>query len=230
MVGEGTGFGVPVLQYLNDMYFSGESSLFLSRREGVQVIRKEFLMNRAPRRKIRNSKIQSRMLVAFWRCLNELYMKHRRWRFIIRMSISRRVGIRTRFAEVPPAGKVILTYKVSNSHIDVKVDLGLVEKKGLKNVFLLNELGSNFLRRYSDSDGTKLLDNQIGAWEVVEAAQATMTDINGKLGFSLSQITGGIMRRGREYIKGFQDWAGLDYEVIPNGNDAFEYEIQTVRG
>lgn len=144
------------------------------------------------------------------------------------MSISRRIGIRTRFVDVTPAGKVILTYLVDDNHIHVNVDLRLVEKKGLQNVFLLNEQGSNFLRIYSDSDGTKLHDNHIGAWEVVKAASATMTDINGKVGFRLSQIAGGILRRGREYIKGFQDWAGLDYAVIPKGDDNLEYEIETL--
>jgi hypothetical protein len=72
LVGEGTGFGVPVLQYSDDMYFSGESKLLLSRRERIQVIRKEFLMDRAPKRKIGNSIIQSRILLAFWRHLSAL--------------------------------------------------------------------------------------------------------------------------------------------------------------
>jgi len=31
MVGEGTGFGVPVLKYLDDTYFSGSAHVYLSR-------------------------------------------------------------------------------------------------------------------------------------------------------------------------------------------------------
>jgi hypothetical protein len=145
------------------------------------------------------------------------------------MSISRRIGVRTKFVDVTPAGKVILTYLVGDNHIRVNVDLKHVEKEGLRNVFLLNEQGSDCFRIYSDSNGTRLVDNHIGAWEVVEATSATMTDLNGEFGFRLSQISGGILRRGREYIKGFQDWAGLDYAVIPKDDDNFEYEIETIR-
>lgn len=228
MVGEGTGFGVPVLQYLDGMYFSGESRLFLSRREKLQVIRKEFLMDSTPIRKIGNSRIRSRLLLTFWRYLHELYMKHRRWRFIIRVSISRRIGVRTRFAKVNPVGKVILTYVFNKNHIHITVDLGLVERKDLQNVFLLNEQGSECFRRYSDSNGTTLYDSQIGAWEAVEAAHVTMTDANGKVGFRLSQIAGMTLRRGREYIHGSQDWAGLDYALQPKDNETIEYEIETL--
>ena len=144
------------------------------------------------------------------------------------MSISRRVGVRTRYAKVPPAGRVILTYVINDDHIRVAVDLGLVEKKGLRYVFLLNELSSDFLGRYSDSNDTILYGSQIGAWEVVEAAHAAMTDISGKVGFRLTQIPGVTLRRGREYIRGYQDWAGLDYAVTPKGNKTFEYEIEMI--
>ncbi len=228
MAGEGTGFGVPVLQYPSDMYFSGESKLLLAQSGKTLLIRKEFLMDRVPKRKIGNSLIQNRILLAFWRYLAELYMKHRLWRFIIHMSISRRVGVHTRFAKVDPVGKVVLTYVFDNNRIRVLVDLGLVEKKDLQSIFLLNEQGSDFFRSYSDSNGTRLHNNKIGAWDVVKAANATMADAKGKVGFRLSQIEGGILRRGREYIKGSQDWAGLDYTLTPNSKETFEYEIETL--
>ena len=64
VAGEGTGFGVPVLQYSGDLYFSGKSRLFISQRKKMLVIRKEFLMDRIPRRSIGNSRIQSRILLA----------------------------------------------------------------------------------------------------------------------------------------------------------------------
>jgi hypothetical protein len=228
-VGEGTGFGVPVLQYSSDLYFSGKSRLLVSHGDEMLAIRKEFLMDMVPTRTIRNSRIQSIFLLGFWRSLNQLYMKHRLWRFIIQMSISRRIGIRTRFAKVKPAGTVILTYIVKNNRIRVTADLRFVDKRNLQSVFLLNEQSSDLLRRYYDSNGVKLHDCQIGAWDTVKATRAVMTNANGGVGFRVSQVAGATLRRGREYLKGYQDWAGLDYAFIPNGRVTFEYDIETLK-
>jgi hypothetical protein len=91
---------------------------------------------------------------------------------------------------------------------------------------VLNEQGSRYFRRYLDSNGVLLFDKNIGAWETVEADSASITDIKGNICFRLARKDGTILRRGREFIRGFQDWVGLDYELGLGNSSVFEYEIE----
>lgn len=223
-VGEGAGLCVPVLLYSSGMYFPGSSKVYVSRQRDF-AIRKEFIIDRMPGRKIGNTRLGNRALLGFWRRLGDLYMKHRRWRFIIRMNISRRIGVRTNFFKVNPVGRVIVTYHIDGDCILTEVDISHVRRNGLQKLFVLNEQGTRFFSKFSDSDGMELSDKRIGAWETVDADSASITDSNGRLGFRLSQKEDTILHRGGEYMERSQDWIGLDYEVDPK-HDIFEYGIK----
>ena len=90
---------------------------------------------------------------------------------------------------------------------------------------MLNEEGAHFFRKYSDSAGLKLADKEIGIWDSVTAQSAKIADNQGRTGFSLKNVEGTVLRRGREFVKGRLDWIGLDYELNPE-DDIFEYEIE----
>ncbi|NIO36161.1 hypothetical protein GTO27_00495, partial [Candidatus Bathyarchaeota archaeon] len=72
---------------------------------------------------------------------------------------------------------VVVTYGISRDRISVKVDFSLLLKRNLQRIAILNEQSSRFFRRYSDSKGTKLIDEKIGSWETVEAEWASITDL-----------------------------------------------------
>jgi len=226
-VGEGTGFGVPVLIYSDETYFSGSSHVYLSRQNDFKIIRKEFFMDEVPRKRIRKVKLENQKLRAMSRYLDELYQKHRRLRLLTLKSLSMRMGVHTSFVKTTTVGKVIVTYGISQSLILVKTDFSLLKRENLKKIFMLNEQGSRFFRRYSDSNGTKLVDKKIGAWETIEAEWASITDLQGRVGFRLWGTKNSVLRRGREFLKGCLDWIGLDYEINPK-NAVFEYEIEII--
>jgi hypothetical protein len=92
---------------------------------------------------------------------------------------------------------------------------------------MLNEQGSRFFRMCTDSDSTKSVDEEIGAWNHVKAQWANITDLNGEVGFHLSNVSDSILRRGREFLKDCVNWIGLDYEVDPK-HAQFEYGIQII--
>lgn len=224
-VGEGTGFGVPVLLYSDETYFSGSSHVYLSRQNDFKIIRKEFFMDTVPRKRIRKVKLENQKLRAILRYLAELYQKHRHLRLLTLNSLSKNMGVHTSFVKTAPVGKVIVTYGITQGRVQVKTDFSLLKRENLQKIFVLNEQGSKFFRRYSDSNGTKLVDKQIGAWETIETEWASITDLQGRIGFRLWNAKNTILRRGREFLKDCRDWAGLDYEVNPK-NAVFEYEIE----
>jgi len=73
----------------------------------------------------------------------------------------------------------------------------------------------------------RLIDRQIGAWDIVDSDWACLTDLQGRVGYRLWGVKGSVLRRGRETMKNCLDWVGLDYEVNPH-REVFEYRIEIV--
>lgn len=227
LIGEGAGFGVPVVSYANDMFFSGSSNLNLKNRGNSIILHKEFMMDRVQRKEIKGIRLENQTLRAIWRLMDKLYRKHRRLQSIASTDMARRMGIKFVFKDADPAGKVAITYCIDRNRINVRADFSLLSKDRLRKIFLLNEQGTKFFRRYSNSDGSSIIDGHIGAWRNVNAKSAKITDARGKIGFELLKKNGSILHVGREVVDGSADWIGLDYE-LDCGDNKFEYEIRIV--
>ena len=134
-------------------------------------------------------------------------------------------GVRSSFIRSPHKGSVIVTYIMDRNRILVKLNLSQLKRTNLGKVFVLNEQGAHFFRTYSDSEGLRLVDGEIGIWENVTAQTAKIANGENKIGFCLKSIEGSMLRRGREVMEDSLDWIGLDYEI--NSKDYhFEYEIE----
>jgi hypothetical protein len=109
----------------------------------------------------------------------------------------------------------------------VKACFQKLEKRGLKKTFMLNEQGTRFFRKYNDSLGMKLMDDKIGAWDLVGGEWACLKTLKGEIGFRLWNVNDAVLHRGREFLEGSLDWVGLDYE-ISRKNDAFMYVVEVL--
>jgi hypothetical protein len=227
VIGEGTGFGVPIAKYSDETFFSSSAFLQIEKQENLVIIRKEFSMDRVLRDKIRNLKlenIQARKLIDFF---SDQYQKHKRLAQIILWAKQYllKLGINSVFVKAIPKGKVTVTYTLEGNRILVKLNFNQLDRSNLQKVFVLNEHSALFFRKYSDSEGLALTDEEIGAWNIVTAQFARIADNQGKIGFNLKNVDGAILRRGREFMEGSLDWIGLDYE-LDGSCDQFEYEIE----
>jgi hypothetical protein len=225
-VGEGTGFGFPVLMYSDETYFSGSSRVYVCQQTNLVTIRKVFSMDRVARDKFRNVKLENRKVRTLLDYASKLYQKHKRSRFIALKTkgLLAGLGVQANFIKAPTLGEVIVTYLINQGRILVKVDFSLVKTSDLKKTFVLNEQSSTFFRVYSDSNKARLIDDEIGAWDPINAPWASISDLRGKVGFRLRQTENSVLRRGREFLRNSMDWVGLDYEVDPE-NVTFEYGI-----
>jgi hypothetical protein len=227
VIGEGTGFGVPIAKYSDETVFSGSSSLYVRRRGNSVEIRKEFLMDLVTKDRFRNLKLKIpgvRALSDFF-CLQ--YQRHKRLvrPVLIVRSLFPKVGIKSSFMKRPHKGTVIVTYVMKKNRVHVKLNFSNLEQTDLGKVFILNEQGAHFFRTYSDSEGLRLVDEEIGAWDDVTAQSAKIANEQNKIGFSLKSLEGSMLKRGREWMEGSLNWIGLDYELEPE-NGHFEYEIE----
>jgi len=227
VIGEGTGFGVPIAKYSDETVFSGSSSLYVRRLGNGVEIRKEFLMDLVTRDRFRNLKLKMpgiRKLSDFF-CLK--YQKHKRLvrPVLIVRSLFPKFGIKSSFIKRPHKGTIIVTYVMKRNRIQVKLNFSKLEHTDLGKVFILNEQGAHFFRTYSDSKGLRLVDDEIGAWDNVTAQSAKIVNEQNQIGFSLKSLEGSMLKRGRELMEGYLNWIGLDYELEPESRH-FEYEIE----
>jgi hypothetical protein len=227
VVGEGTGFGVPIGKYSDETFFSGSSFLQVHKQENFVIIRKEFLMDLIARGKLRNLKLENMKLRRIIDSVSLLYQKHKHLAQFILLAkgLLFKFGVESTFVRTVPKGKVIATYTINHNRILVKLSFSELDRNNLQKVFVLNEQGAHFFRKYSDSEGLKLDDEEIGAWDGVTAQSAKISDKKDRIGFSLKNVDGTMLRRGREAVKGSLNWIGLDYELSPE-DDQFEYEIE----
>ncbi len=224
VVGEGTGFGVPVVLCSDETYFSGSSRLCLYKKNDSITVLKEFLMDMIQRKEFGGIRLENQKLRAAWKSMDRLYQKHI-YLQILASALGGRLGVQFSFVKTEPIGKVTVTYSAIKNRLNIGVDLNFTMRKKLRKVFLLNEQGTAFFRNYSDSNGIQLADSQIGAWQRVEAESACISDMQRRVGFSLQKKKDSILHLGRELLRGSADWIGLDYE-LSNWNRTFEYGIE----
>jgi hypothetical protein len=228
-VGEGTGFGFPVLIYPKETFFSSTATVSMAQTLESIKIRKEFYMDRAARNKLGNVHLENQKARAVMRYLTDFYQKNRRFRYLSLKAFFVRMGVESTFVKTDVIGKVAVTYDISDWVINVKVEFHNLHKVRPKKVFVLNEQSARFFRKYSDAHNVSLVDKQIGAWDDVSPEWACLTDVQGQVGYRLWRVNGSILRRGRETMNNRLDWVGLDYEVDPD-MDAFEYKIKILGG
>ena len=232
LIGEGSGFGVPVVLYREKTYFSGCSTLRVLRKDST-ICLKQFTLNMLPEKWFRKARLENKTQRKLSNQIRDMYQKHERVRHTFETlklkNLSRRIGVHTTFLKSELIDNVTVTYHLKPPIVHVKADFEPLEKSGLRKIFLLNEQSSRYFNRYSDSNGTVLHGKKIGAWETVTADWACLSHSSGGIGFRLWQVKGAVLRRGREFLNGVLDWVGLDYEVDAN-KTCFEYDIEILGG
>jgi hypothetical protein len=99
------------------------------------------------------------------------------------------------------------------------VDFSAIDMNNCREILILNEQGASFFRQIFDNSGVLLRDNEIGPWTKVTAKQASFSDIHRRLSFSLENIKGATLYRGREKVADRFSWAGMTYSL--NTSESF---------
>lgn len=224
-VGEGTGFGFPVLVCPKETIFSGSANVRISKTSEITKIVKEFHMDRVCRNKLGNLRLENQRIRTLMKHLAGLYQQNKHFRSLLFRQLISNLGVEVAFEKTEPVGNISVTYELNKNFVDIQVDLSQIETQYKKGVFILNEQSAGFFRKYSDSHNTILLDDKVGAWDSVNAEFASLTDIHDRFGFRVWQAESALLRRGRETMQDYLDWVGLDYELSPKMN-VFKYRVE----
>ena len=219
---EGVGFGVPVVKLGFKTIFSGEMN-YVWRVEGsVQDIVAVYSMNLEEKlAHPRRGSVNSKVLYAAKNSLAELYRRNPVMRGLLtQISNALRTvfGWETTFQEVSDYGKVRVTHRIDlkAGMIAVTVDTTGLLGDGITEVVVMNEQGARWFDQYRDSSGTFLRGNEIGNWDEVSADEATFVSGASGLSFSLGQVPGARLLRGRELVGSRLAWAGFGYSFAPH--------------
>jgi hypothetical protein len=121
---------------------------------------------------------------------------------------------------------LLLTYSVDpgTGQIEVELDGKNQYHSEITEVILMNEQGAHYFDHYLETGGISLEGNEIGCWDQVRAAEASFTDCKHQISFSLPQVEGARLYRGRELIAKRLAWSGFGYSFPPS-LDHFRYVI-----
>jgi len=228
LIEEGVGFGVPVVKYQDKTYFSGSAQSSQLEENNRSVLLKSFNMDTISRKRLgRTSYVNDDFYSFFHKLFENAYLSHKSLAPVFNtiMQLRKTLKVQTDFPKAAQRGKIKVTYACLPDTVEVGVDFSELDRAGCQEILVLNEQGSTFFTRYSDTQGLSLSHTQIGAWEKVRAEWASLSDANQTLRFTLANTKAAPLFRGWERTKGRFSWAGLIYSLPPTVS-TFDYSIR----
>jgi hypothetical protein len=227
LIEEGMGFGVPIVMYSDKTFFSSKAAVSIQKAALGYKLTKVFTLDTVSLKKFgQYTYISDSVYSPFRKTFQTLYIKHKKLNpfFNKLMELRELANIKTDFVTVKPRGTVKVTYHLQPTAINVQANFSNVALNKCCEVLVLNEQGSSIFENYSDSSGLNLFGRKIGAWEIVDANQATLQSVNGKIFFSAQKVEGATLFRGWERTRKRFSWTGLSYSMGPT-NGVFGYSI-----
>jgi len=221
LIGEGGGFGAPVVRYDDHTFFSTSAEVYVYE---PNVLMKSFQMDSVSRKRFgTGGPYVDQIYSIFHKIFAWSYLTFKsRPIFKKIIGFRRKLGLRTEFVKVRSRGMVNITYDLSSS-MQIKVDLTGLDTRGCKEILILNEQDGDFFRRYFD--GEEVTGDRIEAWRQVISENASFSDVKGSLRFALKKINGSSLFSGREHVKRCLSWSGLNYSLRPGTRD-FTYTLE----
>lgn len=228
LIEEGAGFGSPAVKYEDRVFFSGTAETFVYEKGENAVLSKSFQINMVEKMQIgKGPFINDHVYTDLDKTFNKIFVERKTFRPITYklMNLMNAAGMQTRFVKAESKGTIKFTYTCFSDFIRIDVNLSNLDKRGCREIIILNEQGSTFFQKYFDSNNLELYGKEIGAWEKVDAGEASFSDVKGKLKFILQKANEATLFRGSEQLKGVLSWVGLNYVLNPKLS-AFTYEIR----
>jgi hypothetical protein len=228
---EGVGFGVPILKRGPEEFFPGGCSLSLEVRGTRAEAVADFTMNLVERVAVgRGESVKNALLYRAQHALASIHQSCPWSRPLLDFvsNRSRRLfGIRTVFEKVASAGRVSVRYVIDAGERSLRVTVRHYPASGLPcgELIVMNEQGAHHFDRYTDTSGELLERNRIESWKEITAGEATMASRRHGVAFTLKQVEGAKLFRGRECVETRFAWSGFAY-AVPLPVSEFRYTLR----
>jgi hypothetical protein len=228
---EGVGFGVPVLKRGFQTVFPGDIDLEVKQNDAVLELTAIFKMNLVERisrpskgivksRSVYNAK---NSLAALIRSIHLLRAPLTGVSNLLRGTL----GWETTFEEAGLCSYLRMVYTLDgySGLVNAIADTSDLVDKGLTEVIIMNEQGARCFDQYMDSNGILLRGKEIGCWDRVSAKEASFISNAHQVAFTLTNVEGARLFRGRELVGSRLAWAGFGY-TFPPTYERFTYELR----
>lgn len=227
---EAVGFGVPIVKRGLQTIFPGEVDLYLNSNEVGKKVTARYKLSLEERiAKGDSQPVTNRMVYGLKNGLAAA-IRHIPWMrkaLTVTSSLLRSsLDWRTTYVTSDYWTYVVLSYTIDETIGKIKVDLtgGDYLASKISEIILMNELGAHHFDQYRESNGTHQVGDQISCWDLVKADEASFINSSHALSFSLRQVEGAKLYRGRELIEPRLAWSGFGYSFPPTLK-SFCYEI-----
>ncbi len=231
---EAVGFGVPILKRGLQTIFPSEVDLYLHGGTLLTKVSARYKLNLEERiLRNGNSSVRNRLVYAGKNSLAAI-IRHLPLMRNLLTGTSNLLRSSLAWETTYEAGEfstyVVLSYTIDEAFNKVTVEMvgGDFLSSSISEIVIMNELGAHHFNRYQDSQGTCQDGEEIGCWDPVEAQAASFVDESHKISFSLEQVAGARLFRGRELIEPRLAWSGFGYSFPPELK-TFGYNITFTR-
>ncbi len=230
---EGIGIGVPLLKYRRDFYFPGTATTSEEGEIISQRVWKKFDLNLIDRHQKRASSGPETFSWVYQRLYNRVY-KTTMGRRLIELSsrVAGNTGVNLKdhspaFYRVESKGTIPVYYEFKNEKREIIVSMNFedVDRNGLQEIFVSNELGGVLFDRYIDDTGIHLERDEISGWDRIEGRKATFYSPVANLFLEVSIPEELHAYRGREIIDDIISWSGVILSIPPNSK-SLEYLVR----
>ena len=233
---EGLGFGVPILQYWRDFYFSGTAQVVKPGTRLEHGWEKRFQMNLVERYHRQPSPRLTHFSWVAPRLYNCVYKSPVGRRFLSLLGavndiVSPALHVQESqpgFFRVTGRGEVRTTYQRDPQRGDlvIVVDLDSVVRDALQRIYVSNELGGSYFTQYWDNRGLHLVGSAIGAWSQIHGKWAVLYAPTLNWGFRVEVPPGITAFRGREvFPRHGICWSGITL-MLPASLERLVYRVR----
>jgi hypothetical protein len=231
---EAVGFGVPILKRGLQAIFPGEVELYPEASAPNQRITARYKLNLEE--KISRNGIGSINNRWMYASKNILAAVIRNWPLSRKVLITASswlrstFGWKTTYEQADFSIFISMTYTVDKAAGKVFIELNGTEHAtpNISEVIVMNEQGAHNFNLYQEAGGRLQPGREIGCWDLVLGESATFISSGYGISFSLPQVKGAKLYRGRELIDSRLAWAGFGYSFAPD-LPSFKYAIKLER-
>ena len=227
---EAVGFGVPILKRGLQTIFPSEVDLYLHGGTPETKVSARYKLN-LEERIVRNgnTSIKNRVVYTAKNSLAAIIRHIPFLRDILTGTsnlLRSKLAWKTTYEPGEFSSFVVLSYTIDEDNSRTRVELvgGDFDSSSISEIVIMNELGAHHFDQYQEVDGAYQNGDQISCWDPVVAGSAAFIDQTHKVSFSLPQVPGARLYRGRELIEPRLAWSGFGYSFDPSLKN-FGYEI-----
>ena len=237
LVEEGVGFGVPILKRGIQTIFPGSGNLISIQKDSTHKVTEVVVIYRMNlEEKVVKPGFESVKSNILYTMKNILAVFIRRIPFLrspltaVSNALRWMFGWQTTYEKAPFSTdvKVIYSFDCETGAITVEVDTAHLDKEGITEVVVMNGQGALTFDQYCDSNGTSLHGDEIGCWDKVTSEWASFVSLTHRLAFSLRQVKGATIFRGRELVGSRLAWSGFGIS-FPPASGKFIYQLRIKR-